>query len=133
MNIESAAVAGIAQRSASNESLQQASRAASNQGKAPATESASRVTDGSRLASDPQKAAQPSREELDNAVNRLGNFVAQNQSDINFSVDEQSGVRVVQVVDRSTQEIIRQMPSEEAVALARALDKLQGLLIKDKA
>lgn len=75
----------------------------------------------------------PSREDVDDAVDRLSKFVAPNQSDINFSVDESSGVRVVKIIDRNSNEVIRQMPSEEAVALAKALDKLQGLLIKDKA
>lgn len=75
----------------------------------------------------------PSREQVDQAVNRLAKFVAPNQSEINFSVDESSGVRLVKIIDKNSNEVIRQMPSEEAVALARALDKLQGLLIKDKA
>ena len=75
----------------------------------------------------------PSRDEVEDAVSRLSKFVAPNQSEINFSVDESSGVRVVKIIDRNSNEVIRQMPSEEAVALARALDKLQGLLIKDKA
>jgi len=75
----------------------------------------------------------PSREEVDKAVQRLTDFVRPNQAEINFSVDESSGIRVVKIVDRNSNEVIRQMPSEEAVALARALDKLQGLLIKDKA
>jgi flagellar protein FlaG len=76
---------------------------------------------------------QPSREQVEDAVTRLSNFVAPNQSEINFSVDESSGVRVVKIIDRNSNEVIRQMPSEEAVALAQALDKLQGLLIRDKA
>lgn len=85
-------------------------------------------------ADDGQKqSAQPNRQEVDEAVNRLSKFVSANQSEINFSVDEASGIRVVKIVDRSSNEVIRQMPSEEAVALAQALDKLQGLLIKDKA
>lgn len=76
---------------------------------------------------------QYSRDEINNAVSRLEKFVAPNQSDINFTLDESSGLQIVKIVDRKTQEVIRQMPSEEAVALAQALDKLQGLLIKDKA
>lgn len=75
----------------------------------------------------------PSRDEVEDAVSRLSKFVAPNQSEINFAVDESSGIRVVKIIDRNSNEVIRQMPSEEAVALARALDKLQGLLIKDKA
>jgi flagellar protein FlaG len=40
---------------------------------------------------------------------------------------------VVKVIDRETQDVIRQIPSQEMLDLAQALDKLQGLLIKQKA
>lgn len=40
---------------------------------------------------------------------------------------------LVNIIDRITQEVIRQVPSEEWLTLARALTKLQGLLIKQEA
>lgn len=52
---------------------------------------------------------------------------------LQFSVDDDVGVNVVKVVDTQTKELIKQIPSEEMLALARALDKLQGMLVKDKA
>lgn len=128
MNIESMNQAGAA-RSVSVEVQQSASRQAAAQPvRSPGQDSAVQ----------PQKQENgnnpsPSREEVDQAVKRLTDFVSPNQAEINFSVDESSGIRVVKIVDRNSNEVIRQMPSEEAVALARALDKLQGLLIKDKA
>ena len=51
---------------------------------------------------------------------------------IEFSVDKTTGKTVVRVVDRNTNELIRQIPSPEMVAIAQALDKLQGLLIKQR-
>ncbi|MFD2272939.1 flagellar protein FlaG [Undibacterium arcticum] len=39
---------------------------------------------------------------------------------------------MVKVVDQRTQEVIRQMPSPEALEIAKALDKMQGLLIRQK-
>jgi len=99
-----------------------------------ATERSSQVqAKQSQQADNGENGNQPTRDEVEDAVSRLSRFVAPNQSEINFSVDESSGIRVVKIVDRNSNEVIRQMPSEEAVALARALDKLQGLLIKDKA
>jgi flagellar protein FlaG len=67
------------------------------------------------------------------AVKRLNDFVAPTQSQISFSIDQDSGVSVVKIIDKQSKEVIRQFPSEEAISLAQALDKLQGLLIKDKA
>lgn len=70
---------------------------------------------------------------VEEAVKRISDFVAPTQSEISFSVDEISGVQVVKVMDSQSNEVIRQFPSKEAIEIARALDKLQGLLIKDKA
>ncbi|UCV19773.1 flagellar protein FlaG [Ferribacterium limneticum] len=70
---------------------------------------------------------------VEDAVKRLADFVAPTQSQINFSIDQDSGVSVVKILDSQSKEVIRQFPSEEAIALAQALDKLQGLLIRDKA
>jgi flagellar protein FlaG len=54
-------------------------------------------------------------------------------SDIQFSIDEDTDTTVVKIVDRNTQEVIRQIPSEEMLEIAKALDRLQGLLIRQKA
>jgi flagellar protein FlaG len=70
---------------------------------------------------------------VEEAVKQLSDFVSQNRPELSFSVDEASGVHVVRIVDTTTKEVIRQFPSEEAIQLAQALDKLQGLFVKDKA
>jgi flagellar protein FlaG len=71
--------------------------------------------------------------ELQAAVEKIQEFVSKAASDINFSIDEDSGRTVVKVIDRTTKDVIRQMPSQEMLDLAQAMDKLQGLLIKQKA
>lgn len=91
---------------------------------------------GSEKRLEPTSARPPQevqKSELQDAVKRLNDFVAPSQSEISFSIDDESGVRVVKILDSQSKEVIRQIPSEEAIELARALDKLQGLLIKDKA
>lgn len=67
------------------------------------------------------------------ATKRLQDFVSGVRGDIQFSLDNDSGKTVVKVIDRTTQEIIRQFPSEEAIDLAKALDRFQGLLVKQQA
>ena len=54
-------------------------------------------------------------------------------SSIEFSVDQQSGKTIVKVVDSQTQKLIRQMPSEEMIAISLALDRMQGMLLRRKA
>src|SRR5262245_1171894 len=52
---------------------------------------------------------------------------------LEFNVDEKSGKTVVRVVDLDTQQVIRQIPSEEMVELSRVLERLEGLLLSKKA
>lgn len=75
----------------------------------------------------------PSFQQLEQAAKRIEKFVHPISSDLQFSVDETSGISVVRVIDRATQQVIRQMPSEETLAIASALDRLQGLLMRQKA
>lgn len=70
---------------------------------------------------------------LEDAVKKLTDFVSTIHSEISFSIDEASGTRVVKVLDSQSKEVIRQIPSEEAIQLAQALDKLQGLFVREKA
>ena len=70
---------------------------------------------------------------LEKAVERISKFVATTSAEINFSIDQDSGIQVVKVLDSQSKDVIRQIPSEEVIQLAQALDKLQGLFVKDKA
>ena len=54
-------------------------------------------------------------------------------SDLQFSVEGENKDVVVRVVDSQTKELIRQIPSEEMVAISKAMDNLSGLLIQQKA
>jgi flagellar protein FlaG len=77
--------------------------------------------------------AEPTREEFATAAKKVQSFVEQRTSELQFSIDEGSGVQVVRVLDRSTKEVIRQIPSQEVLEIAQALEKLQGILLKQKA
>lgn len=73
------------------------------------------------------------REAVRDAVQRANDTVQVLRSNLQFTVDETTGIDVVKFIDVKTKEVIRQIPSEEMLALARRLDELKGLLIKDKA
>ena len=80
--------------------------------------------------------SQPSaigKTEIEDAVAKVQKVVANQANNLLFSIDEDSGRTVVKVVDSSTMEMIRQIPSEEILSIAKALDKLQGLLLKQTA
>jgi flagellar protein FlaG len=71
--------------------------------------------------------------ELQDAVTSGNNFLKTVTNAVEFTIDKESGDTVVKVVDTATKEVVRQFPSEEMLAIAKALDKIQGLLIKQKA
>lgn len=129
MNIESVKLGNAPQRPAEIGAHQQTPRSAPASPKA--TETASSLQ---QVKTDPKsQEAGNQKLSVEDAVKRLTDFVAPTNSEINFSIDEESGVRVVKVLDSQSKEVIRQFPSEEAIQLAMALDKLQGLFVKDKA
>lgn len=60
---------------------------------------------------------------LDEAVSRLNDFVQSTQRDLYFNYDDSLGKTVVTVVDRTTDEVIRKIPSEVALQLAEKLNE----------
>ncbi len=81
--------------------------------------------------------------EISKAVTEINKIVQSIQRDLSFNLDEDSGQTVIRVVDSETGELIRQIPSEEALAIAIHLRDLQqdtvgrseigqGLLFSDR-
>ena len=70
---------------------------------------------------------------LEKAVKDLSQGVQIMQRSLQFSIDETSGRTVIKVVDKNTQEVIRQIPEEQVLELAARLDKHAGVLLKDEA
>lgn len=75
----------------------------------------------------------PDRETLLQAVDEVKKAIAPVAQNLLFSIDDDTGRTIVKIVDSQTDEVIRQMPSEEVLAISKAIDKLQGLLIKQQA
>ncbi len=80
-----------------------------------------------------ETSAVPSSEQLTQAVNQIQDVIKQTANSLQFSIDKDSGTTIVKVVDTESKKVIRQIPSEEVLAIAKALDKLQGLLVKQQA
>jgi flagellar protein FlaG len=84
-------------------------------------------------ATPPAKAAPANEEQLNQAVKAVNDFVKLSNNSLQFSVDKDSGKTVVKVIDIATKEVIKQFPSEEMLAIAKALDGIKGLLVHQKA
>ncbi len=79
------------------------------------------------------KSQQDSQKELNSAVKTANKFMQALSQNLQFSIDKDTEKVVVKLVDNSTKEVVKQIPSEEMLAIAKALDKFQGLLVKEKA
>ncbi|WP_232538589.1 flagellar protein FlaG [Chromobacterium phragmitis] len=71
--------------------------------------------------------------QLEDSVKQLNNTASLYNSSLLFSVDKDTGSTVVKVVDKDNNKVIRQIPSEEALRIAKAIGDFKGLLLKDKA
>jgi flagellar protein FlaG len=75
----------------------------------------------------------PDRGELEQSVQDLNSLVQELQRELRFSVDDNSGDTIVKVIDRHTDEVVRQIPSEEILQLRERLEAATGALFKGEA
>lgn len=76
---------------------------------------------------------QPSADatDLKSAVSQIQDFVQSLQRNLEFSVDDSTGQVVVKVVARDSGEVIRQIPTETALELAKSLHDVNSLLFDE--
>jgi flagellar protein FlaG len=74
-------------------------------------------------------------EQVGEAVKKINETIGSMNKNVGleFSTDEDTKLRMVRVVDVASKEVLRQIPTEEVINIAKAIDKLQGLLVRDKA
>lgn len=82
--------------------------------------------------------AKVTKEKLDKVVSELKEFVQTMQRDLNFHVDDATGRVVIRVVETSTNKVVRQIPEEEILSLARRLEEMledmpKGVLLEGEA
>ncbi len=77
--------------------------------------------------------AQPTRQEVEQAISRANARMAAANQGIRFGFDDAAGQLVVKVVDQGTGEVIRQVPSKEFLAAQAAAREAIGLLLDKQA
>lgn len=78
-----------------------------------------------------QEAKELSPEQLKAAINRLNELMENSGRSLAFSVDDELGDVVVKVMDKQTEELIRQIPNEEALKFAKNLEGVLGVIFND--
>jgi len=67
------------------------------------------------------------------ALRQLSESLRDTPVDLQYSVGHDTNQVIVKLVGRDSREVIRQIPSEEMLRIAKAIDKLQGLLVHQTA
>lgn len=90
------------------------------------------VSDSSESKKEARVTEAQQTEKLKAAVKEIDNFVKSVQRNLEFSIDEGSGEIVVKVIASDTGEIVRQLPSAEAIKIAESLHNAHSLLFDAK-
>jgi flagellar protein FlaG len=75
----------------------------------------------------------PSREAVDQAARHIEDFVKSVGRSLSFSVDASTGHQVLRVVDPNSGQVIRQLPADETLRIARSIDYFQNVLVHQRA
>jgi flagellar protein FlaG len=75
------------------------------------------------------KAAAPSLKEVEQAVAEINKTLQSKAQSLEFSIDDDSKRTIVKVIDQSTKEVLRQIPTPEALQIAKSLANSKGLLV----
>ncbi len=70
---------------------------------------------------------------LGKAIEELNRYVAGSRTDLRFAVDRDAGQLVVSIIDSESGQVLRQMPSLEALRIARYLEHDRLGLIRQRA
>jgi flagellar protein FlaG len=70
-----------------------------------------------------------STDEIEQIVSELNNFIQIFNTKIAFEIDKETRKTVLKIIDAQSNEIIRQIPPEELLAISKRISELLGLII----
>jgi flagellar protein FlaG len=73
------------------------------------------------------------KQAAEKAMEDIQHFISSQQRSVRISKDESSGHMVVQLVDPASGEVIRTLPSEELLRIARTFEMLGSVMVNQKA
>lgn len=82
---------------------------------------------------DKRASTEQERQPVEEAITSIKQFAQSIQRNLNFSLDDSTGRVVVKVTDSVSGDVIRQIPSEDALRLAESLEEARSLLFKAEA
>jgi len=80
-----------------------------------------------------QQYAQATKEVMQAAAQQIQGYLKESGRNLNVFVDESTGYYVARVVNPETGEVVRSLPSDETLRIARNIDKMRGMLVDQRA
>ncbi|MCF8167503.1 MAG: flagellar protein FlaG [Rhodoferax sp.] len=78
--------------------------------------------------------AEPTQEALQQAVDHANQVLSSRVvDDLQFSIDEDTNIRVVKLIDRTSGDTVMQLPSVEMLRIAKSIDQFVGSLVQKTA
>lgn len=72
-------------------------------------------------------------QDIDQAVSDINSAIQNTHHNVVFTVDEDTGRDIVKVVDRETEQTIRQIPAEEVLEMVENLESVRGMIFRERA
>jgi flagellar protein FlaG len=84
-------------------------------------------------AAEPVRQPKPTADEVQRAVENANRNIQVFTQALEFEVDRDTDTVVVRLIDTADGSVLRQVPSEEMLAIARALARMQSALLRSEA
>jgi len=86
-----------------------------------------------KLETSVQEVTKPTREAAEVTAQQIQHFVSSMQRQLNVSKDDVTGYISVQIVNPDTGEVIRTLPTDELLRIARSFEQLGSTMVHQKA
>jgi flagellar protein FlaG len=80
-----------------------------------------------------QEVTQQSRDAMQVAVQQIQGYLQDSNRDMNVALDETTGYYVARVTNSQTGEVVRSIPSDETLRIARNIEMMRGMLVNQRA
>ncbi len=66
-------------------------------------------------------------------ISKVNDFVQSVSTKISFTYDEESDIPIIKVIDKETDNVVRQIPPKEMIELSKKMDELTGIIYRGTA
>lgn len=87
---------------------------------------------GAQTREDKKQEKPPSTEEVEKTTRELNSYMDELKTSLGFSINEKTKELMVNIINRDTKEIIKQIPPEELMTIREKMAELAGILLNER-